>query len=107
MNELHEVRADWYDFGVQLRMEIPDLDAIEHDCKDSKKCLRRMLSLWLTKTTPSPPSWQRVVDALCSRSIDRQSAGERLKQIYIDPAPAEVQEDQGKQSQDISFEVST
>ena len=38
-------------------MEIPDLDAIEHDCKDSKKCLRRMLSLWLTKTTPSPPRW--------------------------------------------------
>ena len=83
MNELHEVRADWYDLGVQLRMETSDLDAIElENMKDSKKCLRKMLSLWLTKKTPSPPSWQRVVDALRSRSINRPTLAEIISNNY-------------------------
>ena len=93
VNELHEVRDKWYHLGVQLNMKPSDLDPIQkqymNNCDD---CLLQMLSLWLTKTTPSPPSWQRVVDALCSPAIGKQSAGERLKQIYIDPAPAEAQE---------------
>ena len=83
MNELHEVRADWYDLGVQLRMATSDLDVVKLEyMNDSKKCLRQMLSDWLTKTAPSPPSWQRVVDALCSRSIDRPALAEKIRRTY-------------------------
>ena len=83
MNELHEVRADWYDLGVQLRMATSDLDAIELENRtDSKKCLRKMLSVWLTRADPSPPSWQRVADALCSRSINRPTLAEKIKETY-------------------------
>ena len=92
VNELHEVRADWYDLGVQLRMVTSDLDAIEQEnTKDSKKCLRKMLSLWLTKTTPSPPSWQRVVDALCSRSIDRPALADKIRRTYCNVAAEQYQ----------------
>ena len=93
MNELHEDRAKWYHLGVQLNMKPSDLNAIRVQFMNNPEdCLLEMLSVWLKREDPSPPSWQRVVDALCSPAIDRQSAGERLKQIYIDPAPVEAQE---------------
>ena len=80
VNELHEVTADWYDLGVQLRMEKTDLDAIK--LENMKECLRRMLYLWLTKTTPSPPSWQRLVDTLSSPAINRPALAEKIKRTY-------------------------
>ena len=85
VNELHEVRVKWYHLGVQLNMRPSDIDPIQrqymNNCDD---CLLKMLSLWLTKTTSSPPSWQRVVDALCSRSINRPALAEKIKTTYCD-----------------------
>ena len=88
VNELHEVRADWYDLGVQLRMETHDLDVFRlENQNDTKKCLRQMLSVWLLQEFPSPPSWERVVDALSSPAINKKSIAERLKHIYCNPSP--------------------
>ena len=83
VDELHEVRVKWYHLGVQLNMRPSDLDPIQkqymNNCDD---CLLKMLSDWLTKTTPSPPNWQRVMDALCSRSIDRPALAEKIRRTY-------------------------
>ena len=88
VNELYEVRAIWYDVGVQLRMMTSDLDAIQTQYQNNPKtCLRQMLSDWLTNEVPSPPTWQRVVDALSTPAIGKQSAAERLKQVYCEPNP--------------------
>ena len=91
VNELHHVRAKWYDLGIQLRMETSHLDAIEtqhHGNPD--KCQRQMLSNWL-KTSSPPPTWQRVVDALCSPVIDKNSSAECLRHIYCNPSPARAE----------------
>ena len=89
MNELHHVRAKWYDLGIQLRMETSHLDAIETQHRGNPdKCQRQMLSDWLN-TSPPPPTWQRMVDALCSPVIDKKSSGERLRHIYCNPSPDE------------------
>ena len=83
VNELHEVRADWYDLGVQLRMETHDLDVFRlENQNDTKKCLRQMLSVWLLQEFPSPPSWERVVDALSSPVIDRPTVAGRIRRTY-------------------------
>ena len=88
VNELHEVRADWYDFGVQLRMETHDFDVFRlENQNDTKKCLRQMLSVWLLQEFPSPPSWERVVDALSSPAINKKGISERLKHIYCNSSP--------------------
>ena len=83
MNELYEVRAKWYDLGVQLRMTTPDLDAIQTQYKNNPDnpgaCLRQMLSDWLTKEVSSPPTWQRVVDALSSPTINKRAVGNRIR----------------------------
>ena len=87
VNELHEVKAKWYDLGVQLRMKIHDLDAIEIEClKNCDRCLIKMLSSWLSQTDHSP-TWQIVVDALSSPAIGNQNAANRIHQVYCKPGP--------------------
>ena len=87
VNELHEVRDKWYHLGVQLNMKPSDLNAIRIQYMNNPDdCLLEMLCVWLTKF-PSPPTWQTVVDALSSPAIGKQSAAERLKQIYCKPNP--------------------
>ena len=91
VNELHHVRAKWYDLGIQLRMETSHLDAIETQHRGNPdKCQRQMLSDWL-KTSSPPPTWQRVVDALCSPVIDKKSSGERIRHIYCNPSPTRAE----------------
>ena len=86
VNELHEVRDKWYHLGVQLNMKTSDLNAIRSQYMNNPDdCLLEMLSVWLSRTDPSPPSWRRVVDALSSPPIGKQSAAERLRQIYCKP----------------------
>ena len=83
MSELYEVRAKWYGLGVQLGMKTSDLDAFETQYQNNlDRCLIKMLSDWLSRTDPSPPSWQRVVDALSSPAIGNQVTVGRLQQIY-------------------------
>ena len=92
VNELHEVRAKWYHLGVQLNMRPSDLDAIRAQFMNKPDdCLLEMLSVWLTRTDPSPPSWERVVDALSSRSIGENEAAERLQSIYCRPCSPTLQ----------------
>ena len=88
MNVLHEVRDIWFSLGVQLKVPLADLRSIRADYRDkSSDCLLEMLSTWLSRNTPSPPTWQRVVDALCCASIDRNSVGYRIREIYCEESP--------------------
>ena len=83
MNELQQVRDIWFSVGVQLNMPLADLRSIRADFKDkSSDCLLEMLSVWLTRTVPSPPSWERVVDTLSSPAIDRPTVAERIRRTY-------------------------
>ena len=105
MNELYEVRAKWYDLGVQLRMKTSDLDAIETEHpKNSNVCLRRMLSVWLTREVHSPPTWQTVVDALSSPAVGRPDVAENINLKYC---TKDIHEDFSKEygSKDKPFSV--
>ena len=82
VNELHEVRDKWYHLGVQLNVQIHDLKAIRAQYNNNPAdCLIEMLSHWLTMTPP-PPTWQRVVDALNSPSVERHRTAARIEQIH-------------------------
>ena len=91
VNELHEVRAKWYHLGVQLNMRPSDLDPIQIQCLNNPDdCLLKLLSVWLTRTDPSPPSWERVADALSSPAIDRPTLAERIRRTYCSQSSNEA-----------------
>ena len=84
-SELHEARDKWYNLGVQLKVPVSDLRAIQTKFKysnDPEDCLREMLTRWLSITIIPPPTWQTVVDALCSTPVDRPLIAEQIKSKY-------------------------
>ena len=84
VNALHEVRDKWYHLGVQLNMKTSDLNAIRSQYMNKPDdCLQEMLSVWLSRTDPFPPSWQRVVDALSYPAVDRQNLARHIRQTYL------------------------
>ena len=81
MEELNNIRAKWYNIGLQLRMSVGTLDAIKEQYDDPSHCLRETLKTWL-KTCPSPPTWNNIVDGLRSRIIDEVRLAADLEQKY-------------------------
>ena len=59
--ELHNVRAKWYNIGVQLGVSVGTLKAIEKQYYDPTDCLRETLTTWLKS---SNSTWSNIVDAL-------------------------------------------
>ena len=84
-SELHEARDKWYNLGVQLKVPVSDLRAIQTKFKysnDPEDCLREMLTRWLSITIIPPPTWQTVMDALCSTPVDRPLIAELIRNKY-------------------------
>ena len=59
--ELKDVRANWYNIGVQLGVSVGTLKAIKEQYSDPTDCLREALTTWLKSSTPT---WSNIVDAL-------------------------------------------
>ena len=84
--ELNDVRAEWYNIGVQLRVSDGTLKAIRQQCLNNPSdCLRETLTKWL-KTCLSPPTWTNVVDAL--NVVGEARLATDLKQKYCLSIPA-------------------
>ena len=80
-NAVIDVVDVWYQFGVQLEVPVAQLNTIRTTFPNPVDCLSNMLSVWLSITTPSP-TWQTVVDALCSPAVGRQGVAENIKLTY-------------------------
>ena len=78
--ELNDVRAKWYDVGMQLRVSVATLDAIKKLYNDPSDCLMETLKTWL-KTYPSP-TWSNIVDSLGSSVVDEVRLADNLERKY-------------------------
>ena len=88
MKELNDVRAKWYNIGVQLGVSVGTLDAIEKQYSDPSDCLIKTLTTWLKSSTPG---WTNVVDALNVVGETRLAA--ELEHTYcatLDPAQPRI-----------------
>ena len=80
-NELHSITNVWYQFGVELKVPVVTLKAIERQYKEPASCLTQLLTFWLSNTTPSP-TWQTVVGALSCASIERKDLARHITETY-------------------------
>ena len=82
LHELHPVRASWYNIGLELDIPHTELDCFEQSHPDQLVSKREMLKHWL-KTTADPPStWEAVVIALRSPSVNEKSIAAQLEAKY-------------------------
>jgi hypothetical protein len=76
---LSKVAADWEDIGLTLDLEQGQLSAIKSDHRESDKCFREMLKLWL-KQVETPPTWSAIIEAI--RILQHKSLAEELMKKY-------------------------
>ena len=82
INEVHGLSKLWFQLGVQLNIRVEDLKAIKMEYP--VKSLVDMLSIWLSNTDPSPPTWQKLADAVSSPAVGKPDVAEKIRKTYID-----------------------
>ena len=81
LEELQDVRAQWYRLGLLLGVSIDTLDMIR--THDPRNQLLEMLVSWLT--TSNNPSWTTLTNALRSRGLGEYRMADTLEAKYCRP----------------------
>ena len=99
LRELHPVRASWYNIGLELDIPHTELDYLEQNYSDQ---LREVLKYWLKTAVDPPPTWEAVVIALRSPSVNEINLAAQLEAKYR----TSVQYMRGKSSHPTQIEKS-
>jgi len=92
LNELHLVRASWYNIGVQLDIPHTTLDCFKQSYSDPSDLMREMLKCWLDTAVDPRPTWEVVIAALRSPIVDKKSVAEQLESKYCKPVGQKMKE---------------
>ena len=79
VEELQDVREQWYNLGLQLKVRHRTLGVIRAHFKDPRDQLLEMLKTWLTSDSTS---WKTLADALKSRSVNESRMADYLESKY-------------------------
>ena len=82
VEKLNDTRVKWYEIGLQLGVSVGTLNAIKKDYNSTSDCLRETLMTWL-KTSPSPPTWNNIVDVLRRSTVGEVRLAEDLNTRHI------------------------
>ena len=82
LNELHPVRASWYNIGLELDIPYTTLDCFKQNYSDQLDLMREMLKHWLKAAVDPCPTWEAVVRALRSPIVNEMNVAEQLKSKY-------------------------
>ena len=83
VEELFDVKKKWYNIGLQLNVPEETLDEIECACRDDfEVALRRVLKEWRKQIEPRP-TWDGLVVALRTRTVNEQELAANLEDRYV------------------------
>ena len=80
LEELLDVRTNWYYLGLQLKLSVGTLDMIRREFPNPRDRLLEMLKTWLT--TPVNPNWKTLTDAVRCRSVGASLLADILEAKY-------------------------
>ena len=77
-NELKEMTAEWYQFGVQLEIPAATLNTLERDHPhDARRCMTEVITRWLQNSPEC--SWAKLAQAVEAMG-DYAALAEKLRQ---------------------------
>ena len=77
---LYDVRLKWYDIGIELDVEVVDLDEIKGRELNDGDCLREMLIKRL-KFVENRLTWKKLADALVAKAVNELELAEKCMTI--------------------------
>lgn len=92
VNELIQVQTKWCEIGVQFGIEYHRLKAIKQESSGSEvHMFIEVIYRWLQGNTDVPLSWESVVKALKTPSVDEKGLADQLHKKYCQPDDASGQ----------------
>ncbi|XP_011405036.1 PREDICTED: uncharacterized protein LOC105313367 [Amphimedon queenslandica] len=82
LNALIEASDKWYQIGIQLDIPSHALKSIQKENREDKDRLMFMLDHWITNEK-SEVTWESVINALISPSVERRSIAYKVKEKFI------------------------
>ena len=76
LNSVWEARQKWYNIGIELKLEVSDLDVIQ--CKNNENpdnCITEMLVSWLRR---GGATWEAMIDALNQNAVGFCELADRI-----------------------------
>ena len=77
--ELHSVRANWYNIGLELGIPYTTLDCFKQNDTDQLVLLREVMKHWLDTAFDPPPSWEAIVTALRSPLVNEKNVASQVE----------------------------
>ena len=75
---LYPIRNKWYDIGIELDLNIAELDVIKSQHNDDPaECLLEMIKIWLRSINPCP-TWDVLAEALRAEAINELMVAEQV-----------------------------
>lgn len=81
VNTLTEASDRWYQIGIQLDISSHTLKSIQKEHREDKDRLVFMLEHWITNG--KEVTWESVINALISPSVERRSIAYKVKEKFI------------------------
>jgi hypothetical protein len=79
---LHDFKLKWYDLGIELDVEVHELDVIRKEKDDHGNCLVEMLKLRL-RFADKPLTWKILAKVLSGKVINEKKTAEKCR-VYND-----------------------
>ena len=83
--KLHRISANWKPFGLQLGVDTGTLNNIQYEFRNPGDCLRETLTHWLK--AHHEPTWNAVIQALWSSSVNEKQLASSLKTEFCSDTP--------------------
>ena len=80
LEDLESIQATWYNFGLQLNVDVAKLDAIKVEYSNPLDCLRETLKQWLK--TSCNCTWKCIFNALGSSIVGAKALALKLERQY-------------------------
>ena len=84
LDKVWKARNKWYNIGIQLEVNVNDLDSIKQSCNNYPgECFREMLITWL-RQTPDGASWKSLISALSHETVGFHDLAAAMKNNYAE-----------------------
>ena len=80
INELGPMVCKWFHMGVQLGLSVSELHQIESDHHTADRRFSEVINFWLKGNTQVAVTWQSLIKALGSSSINEKGLAKRLSE---------------------------
>ena len=98
LNALHSVRASWFNIGLELGIPHTELIRFTKMYSDPLELLREVLKHWLINAVDPHPTWEAVVIALKSPSVNEKYVAQQLESKYCSPVQSTGEESNSQKS---------